>query len=212
MPYWRSPFTIQNGDTASASYLTSMVQVSGYASAASVLIGNAATSTSQSLTEITIGSNLSLSTSGVLNTSSIVSLTSATITSLTVTTIVGAVSIPNGGTGVTSVAAANQALTPATVAVTESAGAIGIDWSLGNSFYCALNANATVSFSNTRDGQVVVITLLNTGSNYTVTWPAMKWVGGVAPTMTIGAKYDIYTVVYNAAQSVYFGSYVQNLS
>lgn len=74
MPFFRSPFTINNSDTASASYLTAMVQVSGYCSSASVLLGNAASSTSASIQEITLTSNFNLSTSGVLDLGSTVTL------------------------------------------------------------------------------------------------------------------------------------------
>jgi len=106
----------------------------------------------------------------------------------------------------TNVAKTNQNLTPATSTISASA----IDWSLSNSFYKTLGANTTFTFSNAVDGQVITICLLNTTSNYTVTWPTIKWAGGTAPTMTTGAKYDVYTIYYNATVGAYFGSYVQN--
>ena len=74
-PYFRAPFTINTGDTASAVYLTNMCQVSAYATGASVLIGNPSASTAQALSEITIGSNLNLTTSGVLQVSSTIAVT-----------------------------------------------------------------------------------------------------------------------------------------
>jgi hypothetical protein len=100
----------------------------------------------------------------------------------------------------------NQNLTPATTTISASS----IDWSQGNSFYKALSANTTFTFANAVDGQVITVTLLNTTSNYTVTWPTMKWTGGTAPVMTTGAHYDVYTIYYNATVGAYFGSYVQN--
>jgi len=106
----------------------------------------------------------------------------------------------------TNVAKTNQNLTPATSTISASA----IDWSVSNSFYKTLGANTTFTFSNAVDGQVITICLLNTTSNYTVTWPTIKWAGGTAPTMTTGAKYDVYTIYYNATVGAYFGSYVQN--
>jgi len=106
----------------------------------------------------------------------------------------------------TAKAATNQNLTPATSTISASA----IDWSVSNSFYKALSANTTFTFSNAVDGQVITICLLNTTSNYTVTWPTIKWAGGTAPTMTTGAHYDVYTIYYNATVGAYFGSYVQN--
>ena len=118
----------------------------------------------------------------------------------------GTLSIANGGTGQTTAAAAQRALTPATSTISASA----IDWSVSNSFYKTLGANTTFTFSNAVDGQVITICLLNTTSNYTVTWPTIKWAGGTAPTMTTGAHYDVYTIYYNATVGAYFGSYVQN--
>ena len=106
----------------------------------------------------------------------------------------------------TAVAKTNQNLTPATSTISASA----IDWSVSNSFYKTLGANTTFTFSNAVDGQVITICLLNTTSNYTVTWPTIKWAGGTAPTMTTGAHYDVYTIYYNATVGAYFGSYVQN--
>lgn len=76
-PYYRAPFTINNGDAASAIYLSNMCQVSAYCSAASVLIGNSASSTAQAQTEITVGNGLSLSTTSVLSVSSTISVSGA---------------------------------------------------------------------------------------------------------------------------------------
>jgi len=113
----------------------------------------------------------------------------------------GALNVASGSRGAT-----NQNLTPATTTISSTT----IDWSQGNSFYKTLSANTTFTFSNAVDGQVITICLLNTTSNYTVTWPSMKWAGGTAPTMTTGAHYDVYTIYYNATVGAYFGSYVQN--
>lgn len=113
----------------------------------------------------------------------------------------GALNVATGSRGAT-----NQNLTPATSTISASA----IDWSVSNSFYKTLGANTTFTFSNAVDGQVITICLLNTTSNYTVTWPTIKWSGGTAPTMTTGAHYDVYTIYYNSTVGAYFGSYVQN--
>lgn len=73
-PYFRAPFTINNGDAASAIYLTNMCQVSAYCTGASVILGNPSATTAQAVSEITIGNGLSLSTSGVLSVSSVISV------------------------------------------------------------------------------------------------------------------------------------------
>ena len=122
----------------------------------------------------------------------------------------GTLSIANGGTGQTTAAAAQRALTPATSTVSESSGAASVNWANSNSFYLALNANCTISFTGQQDGQVITIAILNTTSNYTVTWPTNKCARATAPTMTTGAHYDVYTIYYNSTVGAYFGSYVQN--
>lgn len=85
-----------------------------------------------------------------------------------------------------------------------------VDWSLSSSFSKTLSANTTFTFANATDGQVIVMTVLNTASNYTVTWPTVSWSGGSAPTQTTGAKTDVYT--FMKVGSTIFGSAVQNCS
>lgn len=93
----------------------------------------------------------------------------------------------------------------ATVAISAS----NVDWSLGSIFTKTLAANATLTFSNQASGQVIVVRLTNTASNYTVTWPvAVKWSAGSAPTQTVGAKSDVYTLIYDGTNT--YGSAVQN--
>jgi hypothetical protein len=88
-----------------------------------------------------------------------------------------------------------------------------IDWSIlgnkGGIYTKALAANETFTFSNMTAGQTIVVRLTNDGNNWTVIWPTVKWAGGLAPTMTTGAKTDIYTFLYDGTDL--FGSYVQDL-
>lgn len=99
-------------------------------------------------------------------------------------------------------------IAPATSTISASA----IDWALlkykGGLYTKTLGANTTFTFSNQVAGQVIIIRLTNTASNYTVTWPTVKWPGGVTPVMTIGAKSDIYTFIYDGTDI--FGTVVQN--
>ena len=173
--------------TGFSTYLASPPAIGGSAAAAGTFTALTATGTT----------TLATSLSGALSASS--GVVSA-----------GTLSIANGGTGQTTAAAAQRALTPATSTVTESSGAASVNWANSNSFYLALNANCTISFTGQQDGQVITIAILNTTSNYTVTWPTIKWAGATAPTMTTGAHYDVYTIYYNATVGAYFGSYVQN--
>lgn len=88
--------------------------------------------------------------------------------------------------------------------------ASAIDWSTGNVFTKTLGANTTFTFSNQVSGQTIVVRLTNTASNFTVTWPTVRWSGGAAPTMSPGAFSDVYTFI-NDGSNIY-GSAVQNMS
>lgn len=88
--------------------------------------------------------------------------------------------------------------------------ALDIDWRVGSVFSKTLAANSTFTFSNVADGNVIVVALTNTTSNFTVTWPTVKWAGGVAPVQTVGAKIDVYTFI--RVGSVTIGSVVQNIT
>jgi len=193
-------------------YFASPPAIGGTSAAAGTFTALTATGTTTLATSLT---GILKATSGVVSTATsgtdyLPSTGGTGVTTLgTITTGVWngtTIAVANGGTGSTTSAAGQRALTPATSTISASA----IDWSLSNSFYKTLAANTTFTFSNAQDGQVITICLLNTTSNYTVTWPTIKWAGGTAPTMTTGAKYDVYTIYYNATVGAYFGSYVQN--
>jgi hypothetical protein len=96
-----------------------------------------------------------------------------------------------GSSGVTAVAASS------------------IDWSLTPVYTKTLSANTTFTFTGAVAGQTIIVRLTNTASNYTVTWPTVKWAGGAAPVMTVGAKDDVYTFIYDG--STYYGSYIQDM-
>lgn len=85
---------------------------------------------------------------------------------------------------------------PASVAVPAGATA-NIDWSLlTTATERTLAANSTFTHTNTVDGKVVIIPILNTGSNYTVAWVGVDhWqgTGGATPTQSIGAVRDVWT-------------------
>lgn len=95
---------------------------------------------------------------------------------------------------------------------TSSIAASAIDWSIlkqtGGGYLKTLAANTTFTFSNLFAGQIINVRLTNTVSNYTVTWPVVKWSGGTAPTMTTGAKSDIYTFFYDGTDV--YGNVIQN--
>lgn len=95
---------------------------------------------------------------------------------------------------------------PPVVAISASA----IDWSKANVFTKTLSANTTFTFSNITSGQTIVVRLTNTASNFTVTWPTVRWPSGTAPTMSPGAVSDVYTFINDGSNT--YGSYVQNMT
>ena len=135
----------------------------------------------------------------------------------------GTFAIPPG-TGVTSVAVTAPAAvfsatgspitTSGTIALsiqsTQTISSTSIDWSTGSLFTKTLSANTTFTFTGNVSGQTIVVRLTNTASNYTVTWPTVRWSGGTAPTMSIGAVSDVYTFIYDGSN--FYGSAVQNMS
>lgn len=104
------------------------------------------------------------------------------------------------------------ALTPSYLPAPEASAITGtdIDWSIlrkqGGVYTKTLGANTTFTFSNLAVG-IIIVRLTNTASNYTVTWPTVKWSGGAAPVMSIGAVSDVYTFVYDGTDV--HGSVVQ---
>ncbi len=99
---------------------------------------------------------------------------------------------------------------PAVSAISSTA----IDWSIlkytGGLYNKTLGAATTFTFTGATAGQTIIVALLNTGSNWSVTWPSVKWTAATAPTMSPGAVTDIYTFVFDGTS--YYGSAVQNMS
>ena len=71
--------------------------------------------------------------------------------------------------------------------------AASIDWATGSSFSKTLSANTPFTFANTVSGQSITVAVTNTASNYTVTWPTVKWPGDLTPVQSTGAQTDVYT-------------------
>ncbi len=86
--------------------------------------------------------------------------------------------------------------------------ALAVDWSLSGVYTKTLAAGGnTFTFSNATDGQTIIVIL--TGAASTVSWPSVKWSGGVAPTQTASGT-DVYTFV--KAGSTIYGSVVQAMA
>ncbi len=90
----------------------------------------------------------------------------------------------------------------------ETPSAYEIDWSASGVFSKTLGAGAQVfTFANEADGQTIIVIV--TGAASTLTWPTVKWAGGVAPTQTASGT-DVYTFV--KAGSTIYGAVVQDMN
>jgi hypothetical protein len=108
--------------------------------------------------------------------------------------VAGTLPVANGGTGQTALVSAIAAL--------------AINWGLAPTFTKTLGAGSnTFTFSGQVAGQVIVVRL--TGAASTVTWPTVKWAGGVAPTQTASGT-DVYTFFYDGTST--YGSVVQAMA
>ncbi len=86
--------------------------------------------------------------------------------------------------------------------------AYAINWALADTFSKTLGAGAQVfTFSNAVDGQTIRVAV--TGATSTLTWPTVKWPGGVSPVQTT-AGLDIYT--FTKVGSTIFGTVAQAMA
>ena len=71
-----------------------------------------------------------------------------------------------------------------------------INWTLGNTFYTTLSGNTNFSFNNQLDGQNIVVSVANTGTNgYSGIFSGIKWPRQNTPLQSSGNYTDIYTFV-----------------
>lgn len=180
--------------------------------------GSEVVTVASDLSNITIQISDGVSTNLQIKTAVLASLT--TVDSLFPSNLVS-IAIAGGHNSDTNTAVSASAMTGA-VNVPAPSGAIStrassiipstmIDWSIARLYSKTLAANTTFTFLNTLDGMEIEVALTNTASNYTVTWPSgIKWVGGSAPTQTVGAFTDLYR--FRKFGTVIYGTAVQNLS
>jgi len=89
-----------------------------------------------------------------------------------------------------------------------------INCNLSNTFSKTLGANQRFVLSNIGDGQTINIAVTNTTDNYTVLFVTptggldIKWADGLTPTLTLGAKTDVFTFV--RIGTVVYGNVIQN--
>lgn len=77
-----------------------------------------------------------------------------------------------------------------------SISALDIDWSTGTTFYKAITATSTFTFSNVVAGKTITVALTNaTASNYNVTFPTTKQEPGGLETSVLANSATIFTFV-----------------
>lgn len=127
-------------------------------------------------------------------------------------TVTGASTINNTIIGGSTAAAGTfTALVAKTAGITEyDAGNSGtskeIDFANGQNQKLTLTGSPTLTFANPVAGMVAKIRIVVGGTgSYTITWPTIKWVGGLAPTFStaVGAI-DIVSLYYTG--SAYHGT------
>ena len=84
-------------------------------------------------------------------------------------------------------------------------GTLNILFKNGNVANVALNDSTIFTFSNAAVGVYIINLKQGVGGSFTVTWPTIKWAGGIPPTLTATAgKYDIITLIYDGIN--YYGT------
>lgn len=115
------------------------------------------------------------------------------------------------GSGVPLATAIANGLVSASPGTSDIAAA-AIDWNVlkktGGVYRKTLSANTTFTFSNLFAGQIINTRVTNTASNYTVTWPTVKWISAIAPTQTIGVHTDLCSFLYDGTDV--YGNCLQN--
>jgi hypothetical protein len=201
-----SPST-QNDGGAPASPALGSVEVSGTTSTGYRLSGGPGVSVAKAGGDVQISTNGATIPAGTVPASALVpgATDTAFVTDHAGATVKTALITNNNVDPNAAIAQSKLAISP-TVAMA----ALNVDWSAGSVFSKTLAGGANaITFSNTTDGQTVVVSLTGVGGS-TVSWPAgTKWAGGVAPTQT-AAGTDVYTFV--DVGGTIFGSAVQNLS
>jgi hypothetical protein len=79
-----------------------------------------------------------------------------------------------------------------------------ITWTDGQNQVLTLTGNVTLTFASPTNGATYKLHIIQGAGPYTITWPTIKWAGGVAPTISTGnGNEDFVTLFYNGTS--YFG-------
>ena len=184
-----------DGDVTITGTGTTALLVNGNARVTGILtVGTGSITLNGSTDRITVGTGLTLSSSGIIAgvitaTSFVGNLTGTASTATAAATAFGLSGTPNLNVGVvtaTSFVGSGSGLTgvgPSQQAVTSQAGITTINLSSGNVIYFTHNTNTTVAFANTTTTQEVTFirTKDTTSTTRTITWPSsVRWNGIIA--------------------------------
>lgn len=129
-------------------------------------------------------------------------------------TFTGTVTIPNGASA-TEAAALGQTVTKTgggveTISTATATGATTVNLTNGNVHKLTLTGAVTLTFSGATNGSGCSMTLYiaqDATGGRTITWPTVKWAGGVAPVISTAANaIDIYTFFTMDGGTTWFGN------
>lgn len=129
-------------------------------------------------------------------------------------TFTGTVTIPNGASA-TEAAALGQTVTKTgggveTISTATATGATTVNLTNGNVHKLTLTGAVTLTFSGATNGSGCSMTLYiaqDATGGRTITWPTVKWAGGVAPDISTAANaIDIYTFFTMDGGTTWFGN------
>jgi hypothetical protein len=93
--------------------------------------------------------------------------------------------------------------------VVATGGTVNLPFNKSSAVNVSLNAATTFTFSDAAIGVYIVNIKQGVGGSFTVTWPTIKWSGGLPPTLTTSVgKYDIITLIYDGVN--YYGTAALN--
>lgn len=89
-----------------------------------------------------------------------------------------------------------------------------IDFNNGNQQKLTLTGNCTIAFTAPSSGvtSLRLEIVQGGGGPYTLTWPTMKWAGGVKPPTSTAAAIDIAAIEYSTVDTAYYGVSSLNFS
>ncbi|CAK0743169.1 exported hypothetical protein [Gammaproteobacteria bacterium] len=92
---------------------------------------------------------------------------------------------------------------------TISAANYNLEWSSATVRYLVINSSTSITFSGATAGKSMSVIAEQGGKKQTISWPSVKWKGGVEPVLsTTTNRVDIFNFYYTGSK--YIGTYDQN--